>query len=167
MAGVIAMSIARYNADGHCVSDEVVPSPTWDAVRAHIASMNRHEVPSLWLYTKLADPSDDSDDESLEETDDGADAEELKQSDGLDHERGLMTVLGGNDLFHISIADSTGDILEAVDPTKVDETDFVDVWTSDQGFSTLACNTWNLAETLRFAKLFFETGKPAPEPMWE
>jgi hypothetical protein len=24
-----------------------------------------------------------------------------------------------------------------------------------------------LAETLRFVKLFFETGKPAPEPMWE
>ncbi len=168
MPSVIAMSVARYNATGHAVSDDVVHDPTWDTVRAHIESMNRHELPSVRLYTSHAEPNDSvhdnmNDDRGADEESD----EHEEQSDGLDHERNLMTVLGGNDLFHVSIADTHGDYLEAVDPAKVDESDFVDVWTSDQGFSTLTCNTWNLVETLRIAKLFFDAGKPASEPMWE
>jgi hypothetical protein len=140
---VTAANIAKYNSDGFSEGETALIDPTWEQVRTHIEEMNRHELPWVWLCKTVVDgePNGESD---------------------------AMTILGGNNVFHVSIIDADGDFTEAVDTSKDDDDDeIVEVWTSDQGFATLTRNTIGLTETLAIAEWYFANGDAKPGTAWE
>jgi hypothetical protein len=139
---VVAAKLLHYDSDGHSQGETALLDPSWEQIRTHIESMNRHERPSIWLCKSMLD-----DDEPNGESD-------------------LMILLGGKNVFHVSILDSDGDFTEAVDVGK-DDDEFVEVWTSDQGFETLARNTIDLEATLSIAQWYFEHGTAKPGTDWE
>ena len=87
----------------------------------------------------------------------------LRDAEVLDGD--LLCVTGGQDVYHVQIAVPIGNWLQAVNPERSDE--YIDVWTSDQGFSTQARFTWTLEPTLKMVRWYFEHGTPHPEYLWE
>jgi len=111
-------------------------NPCWETIFHELQTMDRYEKPILTLEQDVDDP--------------GAD---------------LMMVNGGNDLFHIQIADSYARWYGAIDPSGSDE--LVDVWTSDQGFTCDRKRTWPLKAAAILIEYYFRTGKPHPDFHWE
>jgi hypothetical protein len=72
-----------------------------------------------------------------------------------DMESDCMAITGGADTFHVE-AQRDGDWVQAVNADR--GTEEVEVWTSDQGFTTQARFTWALESTLRLARRYFDEG---------
>jgi hypothetical protein len=80
-------------------------------------------------------------------------------------ERDSMAINGGNGVYHVQIVDSD---LEWWTATNAEgSSEFVQVWTSDQGFETEAKFTWDLENTIRIAHWYFEYGEPHPIFVWQ
>jgi hypothetical protein len=114
---------------------ETFDSPDWYSIDAVIRSMEPYEKPIVSL---------------------------LKNRDIPDAD--LMMVNGGDEVFHIQIANSDMRWSEVFDPDGSEE--IVDVWTSDQGFSTSRKSTWSLEDALAIIRYYFDKGKPHPEYHW-
>jgi hypothetical protein len=76
----------------------------------------------------------------------------------------LMMVNGGEGIYHIQIEEDDC-WLQAYDPEGSDE--LVDVWLSDQGFSTERRYTWNLEDAGKIVRHYFETGEKHPGYRWD
>ncbi len=76
-----------------------------------------------------------------------------------------MAVTGGESVYHIQIADEDGYWIQAVNPNGSSE--MLDLWISDQGFSTEQRFTWNLEQTLQIVKHYFLQGEPDSGVLWE
>jgi hypothetical protein len=79
-------------------------------------------------------------------------------------ESDCMGITGGADTFHLQVR-RDGDWVEAVNVER--GTEEVEVWTSDQGFSTKARFTWSLESALKLAGGYFEEGILDPGIPWE
>jgi hypothetical protein len=86
----------------------------------------------------------------------------LQQRPG-DSESDCMAINGGADTFHVQVA-RDGDWAQAVNAER--GTEEVEVWTSDQGFTTEARFTWSLDSTLKLARRYFEDGVLDPGIPW-
>lgn len=86
----------------------------------------------------------------------------LKHRDQADAD--LLAVTGGEGVYHIQVADAESIWMQAVNPQRGDE--MVEVWTSDQGFTTQARFTLPLGETLSIVKVYFEQGIPDGQATW-
>jgi hypothetical protein len=78
-------------------------------------------------------------------------------------ESDCMILSGGADALHVE-ADTNGDWVQAVNAER--GTEEVEVWTSDQGFSTQARFTWPFESVLRLAHAYFEQGILDPGIPW-
>jgi hypothetical protein len=77
----------------------------------------------------------------------------------------LLCVTGGQDMYHVQIATPTGNWVQAINPEGSDK--YVDVWTSDQGFSTQTRFTWRLEPILELVRWYFDHGVGHPKYQWE
>ena len=75
-----------------------------------------------------------------------------------------MAITGGGDFYHLQISDSDGRWEEAVNPGRGGRE--IEVWTSDQGFTTEERNTWAVEDALRIARFFWDEQKPSPDVKW-
>lgn len=87
----------------------------------------------------------------------------LKHRDQSDAD--LLAVTGGEGVHHIQIADEAGLWSQVVDLLGSDE--MVEVWTSDQGFTTGARFTLTLEKTLPIVRTFFDRGTPDERVSWD
>lgn len=131
-----SLEIVNYPRDRDGYLTKSFQIPDWNLVLAHLETMYPYEKPMLYL---------------------------LQHTDARD--RDLMCVTGGNDLFHVQIADSAGHWFSAYNPKGSDEV--VDVWTSDQGFACEREWTWPLLDTSELLKHYFETAERHPNYQWE
>lgn len=115
---------------------EVIKNPAWDNVLAELRTMEPFEKPILTLHQHI----------------------DVYESD-------LMMINGGNDLFHIQVADSSGSWIQAWDPAGSDE--IIGIWTSDQGFACERKFTWPLKIVTQIVKYYFEYAKRHPEFQWK
>ncbi|HET6250041.1 MAG TPA: hypothetical protein VFE47_20285 [Tepidisphaeraceae bacterium] len=76
-----------------------------------------------------------------------------------------MAVCGGSGVFHVQVADNDGNWFQAVDPHGSDQP--VDVWLSDQGFTTKARYTWPVDKAVELVRWYFEHGTMEPRYAWE
>lgn len=75
----------------------------------------------------------------------------------------VMAINGGSGVFHIQIEEAD-DWFEAYDPSG--SSDEIEVWKSDQGFSTEIRKTWDLENTLEIVAHYFQTGMRSPTHAW-
>jgi hypothetical protein len=136
MSVVRALQVTRYTRDNKPYTTETLLEPTWDVLEHHLQTMDRYEKPILWLC----------------------------QTAGIG-DSNAMAICGGQDVYHIQIADSDCDWSFAVNP--VISSDEIEVWTSDQGFTTQARFTWNLEQALEIVRWYFEHGTPLSSVVWQ
>lgn len=84
---------------------------------------------------------------------------------GGDTESDCMAITGGGGVYHLQFSNGDGDWHQAVNPSRGDAE--VEVWTSDQGFTTAEKFTWSIEDALRIAKVFWERQEPAPGVDWD
>ena len=130
------LEVVHYPRGPGNYTTEPFDNPDWDTVLGQLRSMHPYEIPILTL---------------------------LKHADIPDGD--IMMVNGGNDTFHIQIADSDANWCQAFDPNGSDE--MIDVWTSDQGFSCERKFTWSLKTACEIIKHYFNTGERHPDFQWE
>lgn len=111
-------------------------TPNWTIVDEQLKTMDSFEKPMLTLLQNANHP-----------------------------DANVMTVCGGGDLFHISIADSKGFWSQVVDPDGSDEN--IAVWTSDQGFDPEKKYTWPLDHTRKLVRYYYEHETQHPDYNWE
>lgn len=84
-----------------------------------------------------------------------------KNPDQTDSE--VMAINGGSGVFHIQIEEAD-DWFEAYDPSgSIDE---IEVWKSDQGFSTQIRKTWDLESALEIVAHYFQNGTKTLNCAW-
>ena len=81
-----------------------------------------------------------------------------------DTESDCMAITGGGDFCHLQISDSDGRWQEAVNPGRGSRE--IEVWTSDQGFTTEERYTWSIEDAIRIAKFFWDEERPSPDVEW-
>jgi hypothetical protein len=81
-----------------------------------------------------------------------------------DTESDCMAINGGAAAFHVQ-ALRQGKWLQAVNVER--GTEEVEVWTSDQGFTTQARFTWSLESTLKLARKYFDEAALDDTVPWE
>jgi hypothetical protein len=79
-------------------------------------------------------------------------------------DKDCLAVCGGNGVYHIQVIDDQGRWHEACDPNG-SEAD-VEVWSSDQGFTTKAKFTWPLEKATELIRWYFEHGTRHPDFSW-
>jgi hypothetical protein len=136
MSFVRALEVTRYTRDNKPYITETLLEPTWDVLEHHLGTMDRYEKPILWLC----------------------------QTAGVG-DSNAMAINGGQDVYHIQIADSNFEWSFAVNP--LNSSDEVEVWTSDQGFTTQARFTWNLEQALEIVRWYFVNGTPLSSVLWQ
>ena len=77
---------------------------------------------------------------------------------------GCLAVCGGSGVYHIQVADTGGDWREAIDSSGSEEQ--VDVWLSDQGFTTARKLAWPIENAIELVRWYFEHGSPHPNYTW-
>ena len=75
----------------------------------------------------------------------------------------LLTVCGGSGVYHVQVEEDES-WYEAIDPSG--SVDNVEVWLSDQGFSTEKRKTWKFKQARDLVKYYFTTGKRNPKYEW-
>jgi len=115
---------------------EKFPDPAWRMVESHVRQMHPYERPLLTLQ---------------------------RHRDVPDSE--LLMINGGNDLFHVQVADADAYWSQAFDPDGSEEQ--VQVWLSDQGFATARRFTWGLIDALTLLRHYFETGSKHHGYHWD
>ncbi|MDH5730135.1 MAG: hypothetical protein OEZ58_14160 [Gammaproteobacteria bacterium] len=75
----------------------------------------------------------------------------------------LLAVNGGSGIYHIQVNDGVY-YHEAIDPSGSNEE--VDIWLSDQGFSTEKRKTWNLEKAIEMVEYYFNFGEMNPNYEW-
>lgn len=81
-----------------------------------------------------------------------------------DTESDCMAITGGDGMYHLQISDANAEWHEAVNLSRGDTE--IEVWTSDQGFTTAERFTWSTEDALRIAKFFWQEQKPSPDTKW-
>jgi hypothetical protein len=125
------LNVFHYPLGSGNYTTESFVDPSCTTVFAELKSIHPHEFPIMTL---------------------------IKFSDASDGE--LLLVTGGDDAFHIQIADSDAKWFQAVDMDGADV--IVDVGTSDQGYSCEYRLTCPLETTSKIVKHFFGTGQLHP-----
>ncbi|MFH5804440.1 hypothetical protein [Alienimonas sp. DA493] len=119
---------------------ETTPSPTWEQIEAAVRAMHPWERPLVTLQ-RHENVSD----------------------------REIMTVCGGDERFHLQIADDSGWWLEACRTDAPGEAagEEVCVWRSDQGFVTTADRVWPGEEAVCIARHYCEADSLPPGAAWQ
>jgi hypothetical protein len=131
-----SLEITRYTRDKYPYTVESILEPSWDLLEQELRTMEKYEKPILWLCLEAGNGESDS-----------------------------MAINGGNGVYHVQIADSDFNWIQAINPEGSSE--MVQVWTSDQGFETEAKFTWDLEKTLEMVRWYFEHGKAHPNFLWQ
>jgi hypothetical protein len=74
-----------------------------------------------------------------------------------------LAVCGGSGLYHLQVADDV-DWHEAFDPNGSDAE--IEVWESDQGFSTARKFTWPVEHAIEIVRRYFERSEMHPDYRW-
>ena len=133
---VVNMSVTNYPPDGGPYSSHDFPNPSWIDIEQQIRTMHRFERPMIYLSKNL-------------------------EVDGCD----VLSLCGGEGLYHIQFADSDGNWFQAVDPIGSDEA--IQIWTSDQGFEAPRSSLWEIDDVLKMTRWYVENGTPHPEFLWD
>ena len=133
---IAKLEVIHYPLDGGSWETESLATPSLEAVHEEIRTMDPFAKP---IATLLQNPD---------------------ITDGS-----LMMLNGGNDLYHVQIADEDACWIQAFDPSGSEED--VQVWSSDQGFSCARKLTWNLDTTLDLVRHYFLNQSPHPGYSWE
>jgi len=115
---------------------ERLHEPSWEAVERELRSMHNSDKPLIDLMQDEDEP--------------GA---------------SMMMICGGNNVFHIQVADDKLRWCQAYDPDGPD--DVIEVWLSDQGFEAPRNWTWPIDDALELALYYFTHGKPHPGYNWD
>ena len=75
-----------------------------------------------------------------------------------------MLINGGEDIYHMTVWDDIS-MMIYFDESRGDEE--VEVWTSDQGFTTTAEDTCDTKRALKIVRWYCDHGKPHPYYLWD
>jgi hypothetical protein len=75
-----------------------------------------------------------------------------------------MLINGGEDIYHMTVWDDIS-MMIYFDESRGDEE--VEVWTSDQGFTTTAEDTCDTKRALEIVRWYCDHGKPHPYYLWD
>lgn len=76
----------------------------------------------------------------------------------------MLSVTGGNGVYHVQIADDQMRWCQACDPDGPD--DVIEVWRSDQGFDAPRNWTWPIDDAVKLVRYYYVHGKPNPDYNW-
>ena len=142
MAEVLAIKILDITVypprgSGSGYKTHSTPNPSWEQVEAAIRALDHHCHPFLFMGLR----------------------EECAGED-------CMSILGGENGYAISVADSDGGWLQYCEPSHTGGD--VPVWTSDQGYyPNERYVTYDLQLVLRIARHYAQTGELDPSVQWE
>ena len=76
-----------------------------------------------------------------------------------------LIICGGNGIYHVQFhAGPDDDWLQAWDPNGVNEE--IEVWMSDQGFTTSRNYTWTFDDLLTIVRFYIDEGNRHPDYQW-
>ena len=80
-------------------------------------------------------------------------------------ESDCFAITGGQNVYHLQICDSEGDWKQAVNPAGGDAE--VEIWTSDQGFTTQKRFTWDTGSALTIVEWYWRHQQAYPDVAWD
>ncbi|MEO1618461.1 MAG: hypothetical protein AAFV88_21590, partial [Planctomycetota bacterium] len=134
---IAALLLTHYSPPGTVTRTrlETFVDPKWEIVERELRSMDSYEKPLLDLL-------------------------QHKDLPGAN----MLSVTGGNGVFHVQIADAQMNWHQAFDPEGPSDT--VEVWRSDQGFEAPQNWTWSIDDAATLVRYYYQHGKPHPDYNW-